>query len=124
MSEFTAKLEQALTERVSKVEITIQAAKDLPEIGDLYITIEPGELRVDLPFTEIAYEEYRKALGDKWRKMTHTWQTDDGDRYFSFDHVKTGVLLVICLDATSDFATCKRIRIGMKEVPIFETVCQ
>ncbi len=124
---FTEQLEKQLREDASKIEVTIQAAQDLPEIGHLYTTVEPGRLRVDVPFTPTAYTEYRKALGNKWRQrpgMNQVSQNDAGDSYWFFVHKETDVHLTLCLDATSEFATCKRIQIGMKEVQIFETTCK
>lgn len=122
---FTSRLEKQLKEYASKIESTITAARDLPEIGRLYTTVEPGSLRVDVPFTPTAYAEYRKALGSKWQsKKESSWQTSDGDTYFSFAHKKTGVFLALCLDATSEYATCKRVQVGTKEIPIFETICK
>lgn len=122
---FTAKLEKALNDHTSKVEKTIQAAKDLPEIGHLYTGIEAGRVRVDIPFTPTAYKEYRKALGSKWKQrsgMKQSTQNDVGDNYWYFIH-ENGVHLTLCLDAASEHATCKRVQIGMKEVPVFETIC-
>lgn len=121
---FTSVLEERLNKYASKVKDTIVAAFDLPEIGKLYGTIDAGELRVDVPFTPTAYVEYRKALGDKWRKGAEGWQNSDGDSYFEFIHKATEIPLTLCLDAASKYATCKRVQIGTKEVPIFETICK
>ncbi len=124
---FTEQLEKQLREDASKIEVTIQAAQDLPETGRLYTTVEPGRLRVDVPFTPTAYIEYREMLGDKWQQRpgaNQASQNDAGDSYWFFDHKETNVHLTLCLDATSVYATCKRIQIGTKEVAIFETICK
>ncbi len=124
---FTKQLEKQLREDASKIEVTIQAARDLPETGHLYTTTEPGRLRVDVPFTPTAYTEYRKILGNKWQQQPETnqaSQNDVGDNYWFFVHKETNVHLTLCLDATSEYATCKRIQTGTKEVKIFETVCK
>lgn len=123
---FTSGLEKQLEEYASKIEDTIQAAQDLPETGHLYTMVSPGELRVDIPHTPTAYAEYRAALGNKWRQDTtleQGRQNDRGDVYWHFTHKELDIEFTLCLDSKSEYATCTRVQVGVKEMPIFETVC-
>ncbi len=123
---FTDEPRKQLTACNNRIDDTLLAAEDLPEIGQLYIMTRPGELRVDIPFTSIAYAEYRQALGSNWilEQGTQQGQQDnDSDGYWYFVHKYTGIRLTLCLNADNEYATCKRIKVGAREVPIYETVC-
>lgn len=126
MSNFTDELREQLTTCNDRINDTLLAAEDLPEVGQLYITTRPGELRVDIPFTSTIYVEYRQALGSNWileQGTQQTQQDSDSDGYWQFVHKYTGVRLTLCLDAASKYATCKRIQVGTSSVPIYETIC-
>ncbi len=126
MSSFTDELREQLTTCNNRIDDTLEAAKDLPEIGKLYFLTRPGLLRVDIPFTSTAYTEYRHALGNKWILEQGTQQRrqdNDSDGYWYFVHKYTGTRLTLCLDAASKRATCSRIQAGVEKVPIYEAVC-
>ena len=83
-------------------------------------------IRVDIPMTLTAFADFRRFLGSDWKRKpnAYEYQAFAGDRYFSFLHRKTGVELRLCLRADSEFATCERKQVGVKEEPIYEVVCQ
>lgn len=82
-------------------------------------------IRIDIPMTLTAFADFRRFLGSDWKRKpdAYEYQSDSGDRYFSFLHRETGVDLRLCLKADSEFATCERKQVGVKEVPIMEAVC-
>lgn len=104
------------------VDLLPDALVEIPG-ADLYST--DGHLRVDLPMTPTAFRDARRLLGREWTRKGHEWQEDTtGDRVFSFVHQATEVSLSLVLRATAKGATCERRQVGVREVAVYEVVCQ
>lgn len=118
-SEYMAKME--------KIRDTIALLPDGLEVfkARIYGNCE-NYIRIDIPMTITAFADFRRFLGSDWTrdKAAYEYQADDGDRYFSFLRKETGIELKLCLRADSQYATCQRKQVGVKEVPIFEVVCK
>ncbi len=96
MNEFTGKLEKRLALVTDKVKRTRQAAKDLPWIGCLSSTTDPGYLFVSI--SSIHLKDYQKALGPKWVQYQRITQDDNDNIYYRFAHKKTGIPLILCVE--------------------------
>lgn len=124
--------ENAITEYNKALESLAQMRDAVSLIPDALLEL-PGSflyhsseyLRVDIAFTDTAFRQARKLLGTDWRrrKFMPGYKADSGDVYAFYVHKETGVELCLCLDAAQKYASCKRVIVGVKEVPIYEVVC-
>ncbi len=129
--ELKERLERDLAELPAIVDATIKAIKDVPkhEEARLYVTTGPGHLRVDLPRTKSLVTEYLKLVIRQgfWipEKAAFLWanEQENGDLYYHLTHENSKVTLAICFDAVIEGATCRLVHRGVKEVPVYEVVC-
>lgn len=103
------------------VDLLPDALAEIPG-ADLYSSSD--YLRIDLPYTATAFKDARRLLGKDWKREGYEW-TDkiDGDRIFSLYHKATRIRLMLVLRANVQGATCERRQVGVKEVPVYEVVC-
>ena len=123
-----SRLEDRAKQLPAKLEDTISAIDDVPktDIGLLYDIMPIGALRVDLPRDQKLMTEYLKQVGrGPWRPVKDIWasQSDNGDVYYRFTHEDRPVELTVCFSADRECATCRLEQTGVKEVPIYEMVC-
>lgn len=121
--------EQAIKEydeKIANLQKMRHILASLPDLdafeGGMFLP-SSNNLRFDVPYTPDAFARFRRLLGKDWERKGHEWTSEDGDRYFSFCHKETKVYLLLCLRPDFVGATCERKRVGTKEVPIYEVVC-
>lgn len=127
-SNYREQLGRELNKYVNSMGILMKAVKDIPEnIPDwaiIYPTwiIEPGKIRIDIPYDTEKLSELRRALGPKW-KFCSKRKTFDDNMAFEYEHIATGLRMEVILDAELDGSTCERIQVGEEIVPIYEVKC-
>lgn len=120
--------------RIEEIERGIEMVKKLPDGPfdfPVWINCTDDVVHVHLPFDLEAFKVFRKAMAgewrcDNWKEMSHN------DRSFSrwrnywpkgTDQWRDGYV-AITLDTDLQGSTCQLVQKGIKEVPIFEVVCQ
>lgn len=107
----------ALLEMAQKIETMLP---DLPEMVDVWAT--DRNLRLDLPFNWNLFRQVRRLLGIEW-KSKYRHGDDDGCQYFVYIHHEHKTELVLTMKPYHPGSTCQRKQVGVKEVPVFEVVC-
>jgi hypothetical protein len=77
-------------------------------------------IRITLPFNWSLFQQARRKLGQEWKRL-NSFTTDKGDLLITYR--QGDAELVITLDFAHDGATCERRQVGVKEVPIYQVVC-
>jgi hypothetical protein len=105
---------------------TIKAAKSLPlEFGELYQITEPGELRIDMQYNVVQYRILRRFLKNDWKFVDKYFHENLGFWFSNFAHKRLEVDLKIGLELSSnEEASCRRIKVGEKTMPIYKMECK
>jgi hypothetical protein len=106
---------------------TIKAIKDLPDIGDLYTTLDPGKLRVQLDYKPTEYLAFRRTIAKKWRYTERRFNELTGNYYVYLKHRDLEVELTLEIEFPTEFengATCRLVEVGHKAEPIYRLECK
>jgi hypothetical protein len=77
---------------------TIEALSHLPDDGDLFTSLDPGELRVILPYDIPKYRIFRRKMGKNWVYKYRMFNEFLGCYHVNFEHKTTNINLKIDLE--------------------------
>lgn len=121
---------QSAQKEINNLNAAILFMSLLPEFDGVEYTLLAtsygATVTANLPFDIPTYIRFRRAMGKGWK--CGTWlvtQHDDGSihRHITFKRGNSPVNLSISLCPEMMNATCHIEQTGVKEVPIFEIVC-
>jgi hypothetical protein len=126
------KQQKKLIKRMNKLKelipATIEAIDDLPDVGDLYTALDPGELRIALGYRLNKYLSLRRILAKKWQYRSHRFNELNGNYYVYFRHKKFDeIKLSLELEFPKEFennAVCRVIEVGHKTEVIYGLECK
>jgi hypothetical protein len=92
---------------------------NLPNEAEIWAT--EHDLRINLPFSLCLFKQVRKLLGRNWKR--HRSFSNDQGRKFIIYLAQDKTDLTICLEPEHENATCQRLQVGTKEIPIYRVTC-
>lgn len=120
---------ERLIERFRKIQElipdTIKALELIPDDGNMFVHLDPGELRVILDYDIPEYKIFRRALSkDSWSIKTKFFNELVGCYHVEFRHKTLRVNLMVDLQLKLT-GQCRLVKIGeRKPDPIYKVVCE
>lgn len=113
-------LKDIRTQTVSLLKIR-SAIMSLPDglPGPIFVHISPDYISMHISFDVSDLRSARRLLGSIWHRYS-THNDDMGNRYFEYRN-GDGIELTIIQVALG--ATCQRVQVGEKTVPVYKVVC-
>lgn len=126
------KQKQELIERMEGLKklipATIGAINDLPDVGNLYTVLNPGQLRIQVDCVPTEYLALRRTLAKKWKYIGHRFSELTGNYYVYFEHRNfEKVILALELEFPVEFengASCRLVETGHKTTPLYGLECK
>lgn len=107
---------------------TIKAISDLPNIGRLYMTLNPGDLQININYKPDTYLKLRRTLAKKWKYESKHFNKYNGNYYVKFIHRNfEKIKLTLELELPGEFetgATCRLVEVGHTLQIIYGLECK
>lgn len=123
---------QKLIDRMNKLKKlipnTIKAIHELPEIGYLYTSLDPGELQIQLIYNPNEYLSLRRMLAKRWKHIRHSFNDLTGNYYVYFRHRELeDIELHLELEIPTDFengSSCRLVETGYRTAVVYGLECK
>jgi hypothetical protein len=129
MIEQKEKLISRLKELDKLIPATMIATGHIPNDieGDLYTTLNPGELRINMGYEPKKYIKARRMLSKWWKYKRHHFNELTGNYYVYLDHRNLKIELALELEMPSEYqdgVSCKLIEVGHRTEVIYGIECK
>lgn len=95
----------------------------LPDMPVETFVINRDSVCFFIPYNLATLRKIRRALGSNWRLSASFFDNRDGVRFLSYRH-SLGYSLSFHLQSSHSGATCARVKVGERTVPIYDVTCQ
>lgn len=123
----TEHLQQELARRGEELERMRRTIASLPGDLDCCAFLGGGSVWLSIPYSPARFKAVRQALGPKWRREDNILRTLTGVRDLVYYRVGAErdefSPLYVSLSPTADGATCRRVQVGERVMPVYEVVC-
>jgi hypothetical protein len=113
-----------INQKIAKLVRLSAAIESLPDFDTRQLYDSCEEICATIPYDLAKIREVRAALGSDWEVRDNPYVMESGSWVVRYQKVNDPTIcLVLFADAYGDGATCKRVKVGVKELPIYKIVC-